>query len=181
MGVLCSVYPHSSPTNFTISVAGEKDFLKSSIASLGGTIHFGRVFMKPGKPTTFATVTKDSHKCLVFALPGIYVCVWCNLLELNKACRKCCVMLCWIPSLCNAGITCADGLAKQVFAIPTRSSRLRGLSIHGRSNWCCILKCLTFRSYSILAQSTTAQVSNGAPLVCAVVFFIITLNLHSVV
>ena len=71
MGVLCSVYPHSSPTNFTISVAGEKDFLKSSIESLGGTIHFGRVFMKPGKPTTFATVTKDSHKCLVFALPGM--------------------------------------------------------------------------------------------------------------
>ena len=26
--------------------------------------------MKPGKPTTFASVTKVDHTCLVFALPG---------------------------------------------------------------------------------------------------------------
>ncbi|OJJ51128.1 hypothetical protein ASPZODRAFT_321215 [Penicilliopsis zonata CBS 506.65] len=36
---------------------GELDLLKPTIErSLGGTIHFGRVSMKPGKPTTFATV-----------------------------------------------------------------------------------------------------------------------------
>ncbi|KXJ85509.1 gephyrin [Microdochium bolleyi] len=36
---------------------GELDLLKPTIErSLGGTIHFGRVAMKPGKPTTFATV-----------------------------------------------------------------------------------------------------------------------------
>ena len=35
---------------------GEHDLLKSSICSIGGTIHFGRVHMKPGKPTTFATL-----------------------------------------------------------------------------------------------------------------------------
>lgn len=37
---------------------GELDLLKPTIErALGGTIHFGRVTMKPGKPTTFATVT----------------------------------------------------------------------------------------------------------------------------
>ena len=36
---------------------GELDLLKPTIErSLGGTIHFGRVSMKPGKPTTFATI-----------------------------------------------------------------------------------------------------------------------------
>ena len=50
---------------------GEKDFLKPVLEDLlGATIHFGRVFMKPGKPTTFATITKDGVKKLMFALPG---------------------------------------------------------------------------------------------------------------
>ena len=56
---------------------GELDLLKPTIErSLGGTIHFGRVAMKPGKPTTFATVPfKDAsgdHQALkpVFSLPG---------------------------------------------------------------------------------------------------------------
>lgn len=36
---------------------GELDLLKPTIErSLNGTIHFGRVSMKPGKPTTFGTV-----------------------------------------------------------------------------------------------------------------------------
>lgn len=55
---------------------GELDLLKPTIErKLGGTIHFGRVAMKPGKPTTFATVpVKDNHghrrSKLLFALPG---------------------------------------------------------------------------------------------------------------
>lgn len=55
---------------------GELDLLKPTLErSLGGTIHFGRVSMKPGKPTTFATVpVKDNagHPVtkLVFSLPG---------------------------------------------------------------------------------------------------------------
>jgi gephyrin len=55
---------------------GELDLLKPTIErKLGGTIHFGRVSMKPGKPTTFATVyTKDSTgdrtAKLIFGLPG---------------------------------------------------------------------------------------------------------------
>ncbi|XP_031558452.1 gephyrin-like [Actinia tenebrosa] len=50
---------------------GEKDLLKPVLEDkLGATIHFGRVFMKPGKPTTFSTVPSHSKKKLIFALPG---------------------------------------------------------------------------------------------------------------
>ena len=50
---------------------GEKDFLKPVLEDLiGATIHFGRVLMKPGKPTTFATVTVGGRKKLIFSLPG---------------------------------------------------------------------------------------------------------------
>ena len=58
---------------------GELDLLKPTIErSLGGTIHFGRVAMKPGKPTTFATVPhktldgdrSSANDVLVFSLPG---------------------------------------------------------------------------------------------------------------
>lgn len=55
---------------------GELDLLKPIIErSLGGTIHFGRVAMKPGKPATFATIpfkngNGDRKTCLIFSLPG---------------------------------------------------------------------------------------------------------------
>ncbi|KAK4544340.1 hypothetical protein LTR36_004231 [Oleoguttula mirabilis] len=55
---------------------GELDLLKPTIErALGGTIHFGRVSMKPGKPTTFATVpfktnTGEDEKRVIFSLPG---------------------------------------------------------------------------------------------------------------
>ncbi|KAK3706923.1 hypothetical protein LTR37_012422 [Vermiconidia calcicola] len=55
---------------------GELDLLKPTIErSLGGTIHFGRVSMKPGKPTTFATVpfkdnTGERQTKVMFSLPG---------------------------------------------------------------------------------------------------------------
>ncbi|EMD95497.1 hypothetical protein COCHEDRAFT_1190753 [Bipolaris maydis C5] len=55
---------------------GELDLLKPTIErTLGGTIHFGRVNMKPGKPTTFATVpVKDNAgntvNKTIFSLPG---------------------------------------------------------------------------------------------------------------
>lgn len=60
---------------------GEGDMLKPVIErNLHGTIHFGRVAMKPGKPTTFATVpaaslsaqSAGSHQRekQIFALPG---------------------------------------------------------------------------------------------------------------
>ena len=58
---------------------GELDLLKPTIErGLGGTIHFGRVSMKPGKPTTFATVpvkpssstSSDREQKVIFSLPG---------------------------------------------------------------------------------------------------------------
>lgn len=64
---------------------GELDLLKPTIErTLGGTIHFGRVSMKPGKPTTFASVPfkpassasasgqmqQEREQRLIFSLPG---------------------------------------------------------------------------------------------------------------
>jgi gephyrin len=55
---------------------GELDLLKPTLErSLGGVIHFGRVAMKPGKPTTFATIpckSNDGSRIVkpVFSLPG---------------------------------------------------------------------------------------------------------------
>lgn len=57
---------------------GEKDYIKPVIQQkLNGKIHFGRIRMKPGKPTTFATVKRNSEDgsnanghLNFFALPG---------------------------------------------------------------------------------------------------------------
>ncbi|KAI7870944.1 MoaB/Mog domain-containing protein [Spinellus fusiger] len=51
---------------------GEADFMKPLLEQkFGAVVHFGRVLMKPGKPTTFATVHQESsHTKPVFALPG---------------------------------------------------------------------------------------------------------------
>jgi gephyrin len=85
---------------------GELDLLKPTIErSLGGTIHFGRVNMKPGKPTTFATVPvkdDDGNRIdkVIFSLPG------------NPASAVVCFHLFVLPSLHQrAGIKPA-GLAK---------------------------------------------------------------------
>ncbi|MEX1021389.1 MAG: gephyrin-like molybdotransferase Glp [Litorilinea sp.] len=67
---------------------GDLDLVKPLLARLG-TVHFGRLLMKPGKPLTFATVATEragvadqaaggaadqgaegAHRCLVFGLPG---------------------------------------------------------------------------------------------------------------
>jgi gephyrin len=45
---------------------GEVDCVKTVLLQMGATIHFGRVNMKPGKPTTFATMGRK----IFFALPG---------------------------------------------------------------------------------------------------------------
>lgn len=44
---------------------GELDLVKPYLEKKGN-IHFGRLNMKPGKPTTFASL----NNCLVFSLPG---------------------------------------------------------------------------------------------------------------
>ncbi|KZW04199.1 hypothetical protein EXIGLDRAFT_599420 [Exidia glandulosa HHB12029] len=54
------------------SSMGSSDLLKPVIEDLGGIIHFGRVAVKPGKPTTFATVAHEGARAdkVIFALPG---------------------------------------------------------------------------------------------------------------
>ncbi|KAH9844355.1 MoaB/Mog domain-containing protein [Rhodofomes roseus] len=50
---------------------GASDLLKPVIERhLGGTVHFGRVKVKPGKPTTFATIPTPRARVPMFALPG---------------------------------------------------------------------------------------------------------------
>ncbi|ESO97774.1 hypothetical protein LOTGIDRAFT_104386, partial [Lottia gigantea] len=61
---------------------GEKDFVKQVLEKdFKATIHFARVFMKPGKPTTFATMQHCGKKKLFFSLPGnpVSALVTCNL------------------------------------------------------------------------------------------------------
>ena len=49
---------------------GEMDLVKPILEQIGEVL-FGRLNMKPGKPTTLALVPrKTGDKCLVFALPG---------------------------------------------------------------------------------------------------------------
>jgi gephyrin len=48
---------------------GDLDLVKPLLES-AGTVHFGRLRMKPGKPCTFATATVDGRERLVFGLPG---------------------------------------------------------------------------------------------------------------
>lgn len=56
---------------------GEKDLLKEVLQQeFGFEIHFGRVFMKPGLPATFASGSFEELPRLVFALPGNPVSSW---------------------------------------------------------------------------------------------------------
>ncbi len=48
---------------------GDLDLIKPLLES-AGTVHFGRIRMKPGKPLTFATTVIDGQRKLIFGLPG---------------------------------------------------------------------------------------------------------------
>ena len=49
---------------------GEADYVKPTLNELG-KVHFSKLNMKPGKPTTFASFKlENSRNCLFFALPG---------------------------------------------------------------------------------------------------------------
>lgn len=48
---------------------GDLDLIKP-LLERAGTVHFGRIRMKPGKPLTFATAVIDGHSKLIFGLPG---------------------------------------------------------------------------------------------------------------
>lgn len=90
---------------------GEKDLLKAVLErKLGATIHFGRVAIKPGKPTTFATLPladsigsrgisgAEGRDRLIFGLAG------------NPASALVCFHLLVLPALRRlAGLPKADG------------------------------------------------------------------------
>lgn len=64
---------------------GEKDLLKAVLVKeFSATIHFGRVLMKPGKPTTFASLVYGDRLKVVFGLPGnpVSAAVTCQLFVL---------------------------------------------------------------------------------------------------
>ncbi|KAM3964003.1 LOW QUALITY PROTEIN: molybdenum cofactor synthesis protein cinnamon [Aphomia sociella] len=71
---------------------GERDLLKPVLLKdFNATLHFGRVRMKPGKPTTFATCQFDGHTKYIFALPGNPVSAYvCCLLFVVRALRVSC-------------------------------------------------------------------------------------------
>lgn len=48
---------------------GDLDLVKPLLEH-AGTVHFGRVRMKPGKPVTFATAEVNGRRRLIFGLPG---------------------------------------------------------------------------------------------------------------
>lgn len=97
---------------------GERDLIKGTIVELGGTVHFGRVQMKPGKPTTFATLQRPGTDDYIgfFGLPGIshiYFHVMYISLLINWSyyyyhffqtdeivCREPCFLSCDFPYIC---------------------------------------------------------------------------------
>jgi gephyrin len=69
---------------------GEMDLLRHVLVTrFNATVHFGRVDMKPGKPTTFASCEHGGKNKLIFALPGnpVSAIVTCQLYVI-PACRK---------------------------------------------------------------------------------------------
>ena len=48
---------------------GDLDLIKPLLEH-AGTVHFGRIRMKPGKPLTFATASWNGATKLIFGLPG---------------------------------------------------------------------------------------------------------------
>ncbi|XP_054474201.1 gephyrin b isoform X2 [Anoplopoma fimbria] len=87
---------------------GEKDYLKQVLdIDLHAQIHFGRVFMKPGLPTTFATLDMDGARKLIFALPGnpVSAVVTCNLFVI-PALRKMQGILDPRPTIIKARLSC---------------------------------------------------------------------------
>lgn len=70
---------------------GEKDLLRHVLVSkFSAQVHFGRVDMKPGKPTTFATFKNSAGQTkIIFGLPGnpVSAVVTCHLYVI-PACKK---------------------------------------------------------------------------------------------
>ncbi|KFW75041.1 Gephyrin, partial [Manacus vitellinus] len=91
-----------------IYVGLKNDYLKQVLdIDLHAQIHFGRVFMKPGLPTTFATLDIDGVRKIIFALPGnpVSAVVTCNLFVV-PALRKMQGILDPRPTIIKARLSC---------------------------------------------------------------------------
>lgn len=70
---------------------GDRDLLKP-LLERKGSVHFGRVLMKPGKPLTFATLDLqegEGRKLLVFGLPGTRAGVGCQSVSMCTCVQGC--------------------------------------------------------------------------------------------
>lgn len=75
MGMMKAIQTHLEHCEVIITTGGismgETDIVEDVLVNkLGGTLHFGRMNMKPGKPTTFVTIPSKWGTRLVFAMPG---------------------------------------------------------------------------------------------------------------
>jgi len=91
---------------------GEKDLLRDVLTSkFGAQIHFARVNMKPGKPTTFATCQVKGKSKLIFGLPGNPVsAVVTSHLYVIPACRKMAGQVKFLPVKIKAELRGVDSL-----------------------------------------------------------------------
>eukprot|EP00494_Astrolonche_serrata_P030048 UN30315 len=92
---------------------GTYDFMKTILKEMG-TIHFGRMKMKPGKPTTFATIPRNNqNNLLIFSLPGnpVSCYVTANLLIIPT-----------LKTLCSGGVN--EYKNKEVDVILTENVKL---------------------------------------------------------
>ncbi|KAL3052316.1 hypothetical protein OYC64_004961 [Pagothenia borchgrevinki] len=111
---------------------GEKDYLKQVLdIDLHAQIHFGRVFMKPGLPTTFATMDMDGARKLIFALPGnpVSAVVTCNLFVI-PALRKMQGILDPRPTIIKARVGCTGKPGKPGSLAETQNVKVHHLLRH---------------------------------------------------
>ncbi|PHH73388.1 hypothetical protein CDD80_3847 [Ophiocordyceps camponoti-rufipedis] len=139
---------------------GELDLLKPTIERhLGGTIHFGRVAMKPGKPTTFATVpVKDDAgrrvEKVIFSLPGnpASALVTFHLFVLPSLHRHC--------AISPAGLPRVSAVLAHDFAMDARPEYHRGVVSVGRDGL------LTASSTGGQRSSKVGSLRSANALVC---------------
>nr|XP_045606195.1 gephyrin-like isoform X1 [Procambarus clarkii] len=81
---------------------GERDILRPVLVSdFNADIHFAQLFMKPGKPTTFATCMFEGKKKLILGLPGnpvsavvtstLFILPLCRKMSGRSACENTCM------------------------------------------------------------------------------------------
>jgi len=130
---------------------GKKDVLQRVLAELG-TVHFGRVCMKPGKPLTFATLSRrgGAHIALVLSLPG------------NAVSSFVCFHLAVAPALRTlAGVEPLAPVVSAALDQPLKLDKERPEYHRARLRWDASM-------HSFVAVSTGAQASSRLLSACGV-------------